>query len=837
MDMTSPMIEEEPQVSKNPFKRLAQQQMQQKNEQRAQEIAPQIQSKNPFKRLSAQTKMEEYASEEPEEGFWKNALRTLYQIPSGIAQGVTYPLDLLAMQGVAEATDPEELSNLRRAHERLGIPFDEEEYLRKIQEQQQYLLTQGNVERGIEEATGLPLTPQTRLQKGIKFASTAGKLAPKPGTFRGMETPLTKPVLGTGVELAKEGLVEAGVPEPFADIASFAILKQAPVESTAVGFKDVLPSVKKETKPSGMITRRYEKITEPTEISGSRIAKIDEKIEREFRNLSDKIIEEAPIEKTYKEYKANPAFEAELDAGFDKVDQLAESIQQPVHTDLIRQKLADRAVKRQKGTGYKAGEYDKDFAKFVKETLEETPSQEVSASDVLRQFRKNNKELRQAYDPSRSANYNEAKRDALLEHNRAIVDVFEDQFPGSEFVESFKKMNEEFGHLQGAKYIDEYVNNIFEGKINYREANKIFNNKKLGKQFERALGKEGYKNFQQLVKDLISTENPRKMLKVAAKSGWEELAKNALSFMIEPKLGYARAAYKGISKTLRKAWEATLDKPQIAVKWSNAIDSLKKGNFAKAEKEFSALKAEVLEAEKETPKAKTAETIEVEPIIKGTPETAPETAAERKQIPYVEQKEKSESKAIKNAETESSKPQERQKAQSVRKELDEVQSKSKGRKSAVKKDKEKELVKNISDLKKELESIMTDKSKTPAVKKMETRKIKDKIKNAVRELGEIRKGRTLEKEFGKPEISPKSLNKQKQFILDKVDKALENPSDKAQIVIDVPDDGIFRVDNSPYALNEFRKRVEKKWPKGSKSEFTAEKNQKKFLKEFKDLFM
>jgi len=62
------------------------------------------------------------------------------------------------------------------------------------------------------------------------------------------------------------------------------------------------------------------------------------------------------------------------------------------------------------------------------------------------------------------------------------------------------------------------------------------------------------------------------------------------------------------------------------------------------------------------------------------------------------------------------------------------------------------------------------------------------------------------------DFSNRKLAEQKAFILDKVNDAIENPTNREQITIKVPDDGVFRVNNNPENLEGFKKRVQKQWP-------------------------
>jgi hypothetical protein len=66
--------------------------------------------------------------------------------------------------------------------------------------------------------------------------------------------------------------------------------------------------------------------------------------------------------------------------------------------------------------------------------------------------------------------------------------------------------------------------------------------------------------------------------------------------------------------------------------------------------------------------------------------------------------------------------------------------------------------------------------------------------------------------ISKLDVTPAGLQKQKEYILDKVDDALAHPPTSEKIHIDVPGDGEFNIINTPKALETFRNRIEKKWP-------------------------
>lgn len=151
---------------------------------------------SPFQRR-AQSKVED-------ESFGKSSLRTALQVPQGYAEATPYGIatGLWSVLGAGEVNDPEEIDRIRAISEREGVPFNEEAYREAGENALKYIPTPSNIGREVESATGLPLEAKTRLQKGLRFASSASKIAPKDYTLRGLNTSLPRPILGAGVEAA-----------------------------------------------------------------------------------------------------------------------------------------------------------------------------------------------------------------------------------------------------------------------------------------------------------------------------------------------------------------------------------------------------------------------------------------------------------------------------------------------------------------------------------------------------------------------------------------------------------------------------------------------------------
>ena len=513
---------------------------------------------------------------EKEEGMWKSLARTAYQIPSGIAQAVTYPMDLIQMMGIGEAIDPEEIERLEEISKREGVPFDKEKYLQSAQEAAETFPTQSNIERGIEAKTGLPLTAKTRLQKGLKFASSAGKFTP--GN-------LTQKLSGAGIASGlKEGAQQLGVPEPLAEAIGLGV-------GPALGSKVPSVAIQAAKKPSGLPTRQYEKLKSPRQVSAGKVEKIHGKLESDFKKIADDIISKAPIEKTRATLKENPGFKQEISKKFGEVEQLAESIPGKNNTKDLRKSITESALKR-KSKGFAPTDYEKDYKNFMLDFLKEIP-EEIKPSETVGQYRSNNKTLSEYYDPSRTKSYNRAKKDAILDYNLALGEMIEKEYPNSEFSKLFKETNNQWKEIADAEAIQSFIDNLFEGGPQYKKGKRFFESENQARPFKRALGEENFQRFEQLMKDMISTEKPAKMLKIAKSKGFGELAETAGAFIVHPTVGKAKLGYSYAKKTYNGLINAVLDKPQLTVTWKQAVEDLNKGNFAKADKGFKVLQKEV----------------------------------------------------------------------------------------------------------------------------------------------------------------------------------------------------------------------------------------------------
>jgi len=241
-------------------------------------------------------------------------------------------------------------------------------------------------------------------------------------------------------------------------------------------------------------------------------------------------------------------------------------------------------------------------------------AEQVSAQQLVQQYRKNNASLSELFDPTLSRAANRAKKDVLLDFNRAIAKTIQEKFPDTNFSKLFDFTNKRWTEIKDAEFIDKFMGDLFKGEIKYEKGKSFLQSENAQLPFKRMLGKEGYQHFEQLTKDLLSTEQANRMLKVAEAKGLSDYAKYALNFVIHPSIAKAKI---GVD-LVKNAWEGLLDKPRLSLKWDEGVNQFKKGDFKAASKTFKTVEkelnipredVEVLAAEKvaEMPKDETIE--------------------------------------------------------------------------------------------------------------------------------------------------------------------------------------------------------------------------------------
>jgi hypothetical protein len=756
-----------------------------------------------------------YEENEPKEGWGKWALRTAGSIGTGVASALTWPLDVANLVGAGLAYDPNAIEELRFASERAGIPFNEEEYFQAVQNISSKMPTAYNIAGQIEQTTGLPLTPKTGLQKFANFAATAGTLAPKGNTFIGMNTSLPRPILGTGVAGAAEVGKALGVPEPIADIASFGILKTptAGAGSVNIGGK---------TKPSGLPERGFESIKKERTVSQNKINQINKKIKSDFKEISDNIIADSEIGATRKELLNNPSYKNETTELFKEADNIASNIKKTISKEAHSKEIAN--IAKQESSGYRKNEYQREYEKFMLEAQKAIESKNLSASSLLEQYRNNNQELTGYFESGKSKNFNYAKRDALLGENRAIAEVFEKYYPESNLSTIFKEGNDRWTKIKNLEMVEDFTSELFKESVNYKKINDFFNKNGYDRSFKRALGEKGYKQFEQLMKDMLQGEQGYKMLNVAKEKGFNDLAKTGMYYFLHPKIALTKGTFDLTKFTIKTLFNTMLDTPKLSFTYRKAVQDLKAGKFKEAEAGFKTLNESIKPSEITTStQAKSTPKIQ-EPIeVKAEPVKSLSKKEKRAEVDKLfgnpKPKEKVKPKVKEDLEfrdrfNNAPKGNDQRSYDADKLKKAEIQSYFEKAKLNYELS-EKDLVNETLKLKKELNNT---KGVTSAIKEKK-QDLRDAIelnqgiyKDKVSKRNKLEASLEEKTKASVNKFTSKDLKKQKDYILNAIDEALAKPTNKEFVEIKVPDDGTFKVYNIEDILKQFQKKVKKDYP-------------------------
>jgi len=717
------------------------------------------------------------------EGFWTNAFRTALQIPQGIAEGTKGGITagIWHLLGQGAVLDPEEIDHIRNISEREGIPFDEEAYMEAAQKALGTIPTVSNIASKIEEKTELPLEPKTKTQKFLRLGSMAAKFQPGSAS--------QKTVAGVLAPSVSQGSQAAGLPEPFADILGLGVGASTGAKTSAVDVKFG------KTKPSGLPERGFEKLNEPTDVPAKKIQQINDKLQKDFQNVSNEIIKDSPIGETAENLKNDPRFKRESKELLDQAQILANDTPGTIPSLSYKEALLQQSQKQIKG--FALNEYKKSYIKFMNEAAENVIPENITYGELVEQYRDNNRSLGEYFEPGASKALNRAKKDVLLDQNRAIATVLEKTNP--ELSKVFKEGNERWSKIMDVEAIDNFVSDMFpeNQKIDFKHMKEIFDDPNYQRIFKRSLGEEGAKSFELAIEDMLTAERPYKMIREAQSKGFGDLVLSAKAYLVSPNLGYAKAGLDAVRMTYRALFNTTLDKPQIGLKFTKAVKELRTGDFKAAAKDFKAVAAEVLPKEEAASKgnAKEAQNVKHE---------------QKKQIEHKKPKED---------------PSEAKLEEEGREFRDRFMSKKdegvSNRLDRMGKDAE---AKRIESLKKfnEKKKKPIKKEKSPAQlaaeKAKKNGKSVDEVIDFIEKKKESQKSLTEEKveEVKRQDISKKGLKEQKSYLIEHLDKAIEkapeidivmpkkgkplNSLQYAQhkklnelITFDVPGDGQFKI--------------------------------------------
>jgi len=184
----------------------------------------------------------------------------------------------------------------------------------------------------------------------------------------------------------------------------------------------------------------------------------------------------------------------------------------------------------------------------------------------------------------------------------------------------FKETNARWSKIMDSESIDEFLSAMTKGKINFKEGRNFFEKNGVKEPIKKALGKEGFMQFENLMNDMMTYEQGIKFLKTARSTGAEDAVKTMGAYIMHPQLGAAKSAWTALKGGYKTMYEMFLRQPKIGIIWDRGVNAAKKGDFKAAKAEFAkvkqvqeeveAIKPSEILTETKKPTPKTGETIQ-----------------------------------------------------------------------------------------------------------------------------------------------------------------------------------------------------------------------------------
>ncbi|KKN10543.1 hypothetical protein LCGC14_1035630 [marine sediment metagenome] len=422
-------------------------------------------------------------------------------------------------------------------------------------------LTPSSLQKRFAETTDEQFEPQTSVERIIARAARAG----------GSGVPFGLPgVVGAAGGLAGGIAEEAGAGPGVQTVSELAGLGLGGVAKKIAG---TVPKAIK--KPSGLPVRKFEKIKKPTKVFPGTARKAIKEIETDFKKLTSDL--QTKTNRSYRALTEDPTFKSTVSDLFETVEKSASQIPESVSGRPIAQRLfIERTKIAQKGITKSSAEKVKDSE--LRKYSTALKDKNVTATQLLEQYRKNNQELSKLFPYGDRALENIGKREALESYNKAIASTIGENFKGTEFEDLFKFTNKRWSEIKKIETVDKFLDALFsDNKINFNQAEKAISDPKKAGRLKNALGKEGYAEFKQLNKDLLSQKDALKLLKARGFTG-DEVPKRILTHLIVPRSAKALLGKDFVSKI----WRMNLSKPQYIREWRKGLSLFKKGRVKQA---------------------------------------------------------------------------------------------------------------------------------------------------------------------------------------------------------------------------------------------------------------
>jgi len=355
----------------------------------------------------------------------------------------------------------------------------------------------------------LPTSGQIGEKIGYAEPTTgAGRIAKRIGSAVGSTAPFVLGSLATGGGAALPLLGASAV----GGLAGGVAEELGASEGVATGIDiasslstGALSAARKVLKSSGLTARGFENAKKSFKMSHGEYESLVGKVEDESKDLAKNLFSK---NETYKELKETPVkFYQDLENGLDRVRIASEAMPMNVTGGDI-QKSLENQINMRKKSPITLSEADKAYTgKMESISKELDPNKKHGLDEIVRQYRSNNKDLVKSFSTNQTGASLDGIKDALLDYNRALSSEIHRKVPGSELDKLFIKTNKRFADQANIGKIDEFIDSIFsKDKINYSKTKDYFSDKELRRKVRTTFGADTEKEFNQLIKDLISQE-------------------------------------------------------------------------------------------------------------------------------------------------------------------------------------------------------------------------------------------------------------------------------------------------------------------------------------------
>lgn len=336
----------------------------------------------------------------------------------------------------------------------------------------------GNI---LEDITGIPLRPQTRVQKTLRFGGQASKLG------RGNLSQKIK--FGAKATAAKEALQESGVPEPIAEIAGI-VAGDIKFPKLAKGEVKKLPSGL--TQPKAVEAKHPKLGT----LSKERQTAVIDKLDKEATDLIKTSVEKH--QPKTKQIQEGFDFEGQFQKQFSEVEKLASKANPEIDVTPVSNLMSETG-KKYRGIPQLHPEAKKIKAE-VKAFGNRPPT---SLRNLLKTYRSNNQKIRNIYETSRLTGKQREYVDFLTNYNKAIADSFRETLPkDSAWLKMFEGANRDFKNFKDAEKTLNQLREVFGENPTLQKVERLADDIRKQKQLSLSMGEQGSREIVQIAKDL-----------------------------------------------------------------------------------------------------------------------------------------------------------------------------------------------------------------------------------------------------------------------------------------------------------------------------------------------